>query len=174
MCRFFDDYVSQIAFVGDFLIVTNSYNAHPKIYDLSNPADPLLVWDAADPAYWSGFLYGQVYIQIPKWDQISEETVYGRLDLSNPLLPQTKPAVLADSRLVAVIDDETAVGYYHVLGSALAVLSGSMTTGFRTVALVSEDLSMNLNEFGGCARPFYVIGERLWILEERVSDSSRR
>jgi hypothetical protein len=172
MCRFFDAYVSQIAFIGDFLIVTNYYNAHPKIYDLSNPANPVLVWDAADPKYWSGFLYGQAYIQIPKWDQISEETVYGRLDLSNPLLPRTKPAVLADSRLVAVIDDETAVGYYHVLGGALAVLSGSMTTGFRTVALVSEDQSMNLNEFGGCARPFYVIGERLWILEERGSASA--
>ena len=173
MSRFFEAYVSKIDFIGDFLIVTNYYSAHPKIYDLSNPANPVLVWDAVDPTYWSGFLYGQVYIQIPR-HIISEKAVYGRLDLSNPLLPQTMPAALADSRLVAVIDDETAVGYYYAIGNALAVLNGGMTTGFRTVALVSEDPTTDLNEFGGCARPYYVIGERLWILEERVSASSTR
>lgn len=174
MSRFFDAYVSALTFIDDLLIVTNYYNSHPKIYDLSNPANPVLVWDAADPKYWSGFLYRQVYIQIPKWDLISEETVYGRLDLSNPLFPQTMPPALADSRLVAVIDDETAVGYYYVLGNALAVLYGSMTTGFRTVALVSENPITVYGEFGGCARPFFVISERLWILEERVSASSTR
>ena len=170
LSRFFDSYVSGLAFIGDFLVVTGYSSAHPKIYDISNPVSPVLVWDAADPAFWNGFLFGRAYIQIPHGD--SGELSHGRLDLSNPLLPQSGQAFQSDSLLEALINDHTAVGYYRVLGNALSVLNGSVSSGFHTVAIVSEDPRYDLNQFGGCAPPFYVIGERLWVLEERTSADS--
>jgi hypothetical protein len=68
-----------------------------------------------------------------------------------------------------MIDETTAIGYYHVLGNALSVLKGSPATGYWTAAIISEDPHCDLNEFGGCAPPYFVISERLWVLEDRIT-----
>lgn len=172
--RFFDSYVSAVAFVNGYLVVTNYIDAHPKVFDLSDPASPLLVWDSADAAYWSGFLYGSQYIQIPKWDLITETTAYGRLDMADPILPQSALAFQADARLLAFVDDTTAVGLYYVLGGAFSVLKGSLTERFQTVALVSEGGFINPLACDGCAPPYYIIGGQLWILEDRAPSGRRR
>lgn len=166
--RFFDSYVSAIAFVDGYLIVTNYYNSHPKVYGLSNPANPVLLYDDANPAYWSGFLFGHQYIQIPQWNQIAKNSVFGWLDLTNPAIPRSAGTVVADSRLVSIVDDTTAIGYYCAMGGALSVLKGSLASGFKTAAIISEDPQYHLNEFGGCAPPYFVISNRLWVLEERT------
>ncbi len=166
--RFGDFYVYSIAFVDGYLIVSGSHEVHPRIYALDDPANPMLIYQDADPAYWSGFRFGHQYLQIPEWDQITEDTVYGRLDLSNPAAPQPAGTLLADSRLLSIVDDDTAIGYYHVLGNALSVLKGGLAGGFQTVALISEDPHYDLNEFGGCAPPYYLVSNRLWILEDRI------
>ncbi|MGZ5555899.1 MAG: hypothetical protein ACXW3H_09245 [Candidatus Aminicenantales bacterium] len=170
--RFFDKYVTAIAFADGFLVVTGSHEVHPWIYSLEDPTNPVLVYDGVDPVYWSGFLFGHQYLQIPEWDQIAENTVYGRLDLTNPALPQPAGSVQADSRLLAVIDDSTAVGRYYTMGLSLSVLKGSLAGGFQTVALISEDPRYDFNDFEGCAPPYYVISDRLYILEDRIITGS--
>ncbi len=166
--RFGDYYVSSIAFVEGYLVVTGYRNANPRVYSLADPSNPVLVSGGADPGYWSGFLYGHQYIQIPEWDQITESSAFGWLDLADPLVPRRAGTVAADSRLIGIVDDATAIGYYYTMGNALSVLKGSLAAGFRTVALISEDPHYDLNEFGGCASPYYVISHRLWLLEDRI------
>lgn len=166
--RFGDHYVSSIAFVEGYLVVTGYRNANPRVYSLADPSNPVLVSGGADPGYWSGFLYGHQYLQIPEWDQITESSAFGWLDLADPLVPRRAGTVAADSRLIGIVDDATAIGYYHTMGNALSVLKGSLAAGFRTVALISEDPHYDLNEFGGCASPYYVISHRLWVLEDRI------
>jgi len=167
--RFGDFFVAAIDFIDGYLVATGYSRAHPRVYALDDPAHPLLVYENAGPEHWSGILHGRQYIQIPQWDQISGNTVYTRLDLTAPALPIEAGTFRADSRLVAMIDETTAVGYYHVLGNALAVLKGGPSTGYWTAAVISEDPHYDLNLFGGCAPPYFVISERLWVLEDRIT-----
>jgi hypothetical protein len=167
--RLGDFYVEAIDFVDGYLVVTGYSRAHPRVYALDDPAHPQLVYESAGPEHWSGFLHGRQYIQIPQRDLISGNTVYTRLDLTVPALPVEVGTFRADSRLVAMIDENTAVGYHYVLGNALSVLKGGPTTGYWTAAVISEDPHYDLNIFGGCAPPYFVISERLWILEDWVN-----
>jgi hypothetical protein len=167
--RFGDFYVASIDFLDGYLIATGYNKAHPRVYALDDPAYPLLVYENAEPEHWTGLLYGRQYIQIPNGDDISGNTVYRRLDLTAPALPVDAGTFRADSRLIAIIDDATAIGYYHVLGNALSVLKGGPATGYWTAAVISEDPHTGLNLFGGCAPPYFVISERLWVLEDRIT-----
>ncbi len=174
LARFGDFYVSSIAFVEGYLVVTNFYDSHPKVYDLSNPANPVLVYDGAGPEYWTGFLYGSQYIQVPRLESIGANTPHGRLDLADPASPQADGIVQADARLISIVDGATAVGRYYAMGTALAVLQGSLTTGYATTAIISEDPKYDINEFGGCYPPFFIITNHLWILEDRPAVNPSR
>lgn len=166
--RFGDYYVAAIDFLDGYLIATGYSKVHPRVYALDDPAHPLLVYEKTEPERWTGLLYGRQYIQVP-WDSISGNTVYRRLDLTTPALPVEAGTFRADSRLVAMIDETTAVGYHHALGNALSVLKGGPATGYWTAAVISEDPHSDLNLFGGCAPPYFVISDRLWVLEERIT-----
>jgi hypothetical protein len=166
--RFGNFYITSVAFLEGYLVVTGSHWAHPCIYDVSNPADPRLLYCDANPAYHGGVLYRHQYLQIPQRDHITENTVYGRVDLTNPVTPWISGVVKADSQLISVVDDSTAIGYYYAMFNTLSVLKGGLATGFRTAAIISEDPKCDLNEFGGCAPPYFVISNRLWILEDRA------
>lgn len=167
--RFGDFYVAAIDFIDEYLVATGYSKATPCVYALDDPAHPRLVYENAGPEHWSGFLHGRQYIQIPQRDLISGSTVYTRLDLTAPALPVEAGTFRADSRLVAMIDETTAVGFYHVLGNALSVLKGGPATGYWTAAVISEDPHYDLDLFGGCAPPYFVIGERLWVLEDWIT-----
>ena len=167
--RFGDFYVAAVDFVDGYLVASGYNKAHPRIYSLDDPSHPVLVYDDGGPEHWSGFLHGRQYVQIPPRDLISGNTVYTRLDLTAPALPVEAGTFRADSRLVAMVDETTAVGYYHILGNALSVLKGGPSSGYWTAAVISEDPHYDLNLFGGCAPPYFVISERLWILEDRIT-----
>jgi hypothetical protein len=167
--RFGDFYVASIDFVDGYLVASGYNKAHPRVYALEDPYHPALVYEDAEPAYWSGFVHGRLYIQVPRPDSVSDNTGHGRLGLTDPAHPLKFGTLRADSRLLAIVDEATAVGYYHVMGNALSVLKGGLAAGFRTAAIVSEDPHYDLNEFGGCAPPYFVIGERLWVLEDRIT-----
>lgn len=160
--RFGDSYVASIDFLDEYLVVTGYHDAVPNIYALHDPTRPVLVYKGAFPGYWSGILYGRRYIQIPRWNQITTNIIHRRLDLTNPALPRYQGMVWADSRLIAVIDEVTAIGIYHNMGLFCSVLKGNLAVGFRTEAIITR---YGINEFGGCAPPYFVIGHRLWILE---------
>jgi len=167
--RFGDFYVASIDFLDGYLIATAYSKAHPRVYALYDPFHPVLVYEDTEPEHWTGLLYGRQYVQVPPRDSVSGNTVHGRLDLTDPAHPREIGTLRADSRLIAIIDDATAIGYYHVLGNALSVLKGGPVTGYWTAAVISEDPHYDLNLFGGCAPPYFVISDRLWVLEDRIT-----
>jgi len=160
--------VRKMAFISDYLIVIDYYDNLPAVFDLQNPAEPYLVYNGVEPDFWSGFLYRNYLILIPLLELIEEITYYKLLDLSYPTNPLTTGYFSADSRLLEIINDTTAIGRYHSYSGAISVLSGDITRGFKTDAIITDDtfLQSFLHEFEGCTPPYFIIGKRLWKLED--------
>ena len=153
-----------MTFISNYLILLNYYGNLPIIFDLQNPADPQLVYNGVEPDFWSGFFFKNDLILEPLSGSATGTVTYKVVDLSDPSHPQSKGEFSADSHLGQVINDSTAVGTYYFHYSANSVLSGNMSTGFRTVAIVSE--GTGADAFGGSAPPYFIIGGRLWKLQE--------
>jgi hypothetical protein len=160
--------VVKMAFISDYLIVVNYYDNLPAVFNLQNPAEPYLVYNGVEPDFWSGFLFRNYLILIPLWELIGETTHYKLVDLSDPTNPLTTGYFSADSRLLEIINDTTAIGRYYSSSQAISVLSGGITWGFKTVAIITDDtfLQSFLHEFEGCAPPYFIIGKRVWKLED--------
>lgn len=69
---------------------------------------------------------------------------YKILDLSNPAVPVTSGLFSADSWITEIISDNSAYGNYYYHNQTFCVLSGSISTGFQTVATVSENFAGGL------------------------------
>lgn len=161
----FGNYLAvKMSFISDFLVIVNYYDNLPAILDLQDPTNPRLVYNGVEPEYWSGFLFNNYLILIPRWELIEETTNYKLIDLSNPTNPSNAGVFSADSRLYEITNDNTAIGAYYSYSGAISVLNGSLTNGFQTTAIISEGTIPD--EFGGCAPPYYIIGGRLWRLQD--------
>ena len=104
-----------------------------------------------------------VQIVFNKGDEYLEENpaLYKLIDLTDPSAP-TSRFFLAESELMAIINDTTAVGRTYRY-NVVSVLSGDFISGFKTVSIVTEYPI----EFGGYAPPYFIIAERLWKFEEQ-------
>jgi len=101
------------------------------------------------------------------WDWLT----YKALSLADPASPTELSTFQADSFIISIIDDHTAVGQYslgaiHYIGHVYTVLRGDMAGYFQTMATLSEG-GYYLGEFGANDPPFFVIGYELWKLEDR-------
>ncbi len=163
LARFGDYYVASLEFLGDYLVVANYYNSHPKVYNLSDPANPVLVYNGTEPDYWYGVLSGTQFVLNPR----ARNSDHKRIDLANPASPQIAGIFPADSELLSFLGTTMAVGRYNLVGSAVTVLQGNFYSGYTTIAVVSGESIRLSNDFGGCSPPYFVIGNRLWILEDR-------
>lgn len=163
LARFGDSYVVSLEFLGDYLVVGNNIDSHPTIYDLSNPTNPVLRYNDTEPDYWYGVLIGTQLVLNPR----ARNSDHKRIDLTNPASPQIAGVFPADSELICFPDATMAVGRYNLVGSAVTVLQGNFSIGYTTTAVVSGESIRLSNDFGGCAPPYFIIGNRLWILEDR-------
>lgn len=158
--------VVKMAFISDYLIVVNYYDNLPAVFDLQDPTNPYLVYNGVEPDFWSGFLFRNYLILIPRSELRGETTNYKLIDLSDPTNPSTAGFFSADSRLLKIINDTTAIGRYYSYSGAISVLSGGITWGFKTVAIITDDTFVQglRHEFEGCAPPYFIIGECLYKL----------
>lgn len=166
--RFGEYYVEKLAFIGNYLIVINYYDCLPAIYDLQDPANPYLVYKGVEPEYWFSSQFKNYLLLIPKQDFVNENTTYKLIDLSDPAHPSTSGFFVADSQILEIINDGTAVGRYYICSGAVSVLSGDINLGFKTCSIITDDTFVQpfLNRIEGCAPPYFIIGERLWKLED--------
>ena len=167
IANFGNCFALKMAFISDYLIVVNYPDNLPAVFNLQNPAEPYPVYNGVEPDFASGFLFRNYLILIPLRELIGETTHYKLVDLSDPTNPLTTGYFSADSRL-EIINDTTAIGRYYSYSGAISVLSGGITWGFKTVAIITDDtfLQSFLHEFEGCAPPYFIIGKRLWKLED--------
>jgi hypothetical protein len=165
--------VEDMAFIGNYLIVASMtfYNGLPGIYDLSDPTNPSLIYEGVESNYRYGFLYNNYVILVPESDPDStkEDTVYKLINLYDPARLLDTGFFSADSRLLKIINDTTALGRHNVWSGAISILSGDITQGFWTVAISTDNpfVQVPFHEFEGSYPPYFIIGEQLWKLEER-------
>lgn len=162
-------YIKKLAFIGNYLIVIAYSDCLLAIYDLQDPASPYLVYSGEEPEFRSGFLYKNYLILKPRSDSTEEETNYKLIDLYDPINPLTAGFFSADSQLLEIINETTAIGRYNVYTGAISVLSGNIIQGFKTVAIITDNpfIQIFLHESEGCAPPYFIIGECLYKLENR-------
>ena len=153
--------VVKMAIISNYLIVVNYYENLPAIIDLQDPTNPNLIYNGIEPEYWSGFLFRNYLILIPRtaWENITNIN-YKLINLSNPANPLTVGTFSADSRLYEITNDSIALGAYYSTGHS-SVLIGGITSRFQTIAIIS-----GIDGFGGCAPPYFIVNGNLWKLQE--------
>ncbi len=160
LSRFGNYYVGSIAFIGDYLVVSSaSSNNQPDIYDLSDPASPVLVYQNLTTDTFIGFVYGNQFIMSP----VSAATPHKRLDLTVPAAPIAAADFVSDSSLIRITGETSAIGKY---GSYVSFLQGNFADGFTTQALM-PDMEFTTNGLNYSYPPYYVIDDGLRILEAR-------
>jgi len=161
-----DYYVTKMAFLGTHLVVLGPQSL-PTVYDLSEPAQPKLVYTSPEPDYWQGTLFGHFLLLTPREANDGKTIKYKLIDLADPSHPSAPGFSEADSSLIEIIDGSTAIGRYYSLYQAVSVLQGNIAGGFRTIAIITDD-TVGYNEYHeseGNRSPYFIIGERLWKLE---------
>ena len=157
----------ELTFLSNYLILITFIDDLYNIYDFRDPANPLLVNSIYESEYWFNCLYKNALIFHPSYEYFGYEyleenpALYKIIDLTDPSTPTTR-FFLADSELIAIINDTTAVGRTYRY-NVVSVLSGDFVSGFKTVSIVAE----HPIKFGGYAPPYFVIAERLWKFEEQ-------
>jgi hypothetical protein len=168
IARFGNHLIEKMAFIGNYLVILNYYDCLPVIYDLKDLANPCLIYKGVEPEYWYGFLFRNYLVLIPNLDFINETTTYKLINLSDPAHPSTSGFFSADSKLFEIVDDRIAIGRYYLWTGATSVLIGDINQGFKTIAIITDHpwVQIFLHESEGCAPPYFIIGERLWKLED--------
>lgn len=159
-------FVRKMLRIGSAIVLLGNSDSLPTIFDISNPASPQLLYNGIEWEYQTGFFYKKHVILTPKngWGGNNIRLDYKILDLSNPAVPVTSGLFSADSWITEIISDNFACGKYYYHNQTFSVLSGSISTGFQTVATVSENLDGGL---GGSYPPYYLIGNKLLKLMDR-------
>jgi hypothetical protein len=160
-------YVTKMVFRGSYLIVLGGQSL-PTVYDLADPTHPRLVYKQSEPGYWLGTLFGHHLLLTPQEEEHDRTIKFKLIDLSDPAHPAPGGFAEADSTLIDIIDASTAIGRYSLFQGAVSVLRGDITGGFETIAIVTEGTSGQIpfHESEGNLFPYFIIGGRLWKLED--------
>jgi hypothetical protein len=156
--------MAKMTFISDYVITLRNYSNLLTVFDLADPADIRLAFNGYYDGYETPFLYGDTIIITGDGNATSGTRGYQAIDLSNPEDPANTYAFTATGRIEEMVNDSTAVGRYYYHGDALCVFRRVSLTQFETIGIVSE---LGYREHGGCKPPYFIIGERLWKLEER-------
>ncbi len=179
IAQFGNYYVEDLAFMGNFIVVVGRPTYYINgllpvvfgIYGMEDPLNPYLIYEGPEPEYSYGFLERNYLILLSSPDNIfeiqEEETVYKVIDLSNPSHPSTVGSFSTDSQLFKIINDSTAMGRFNIWTGAISILDGSLTQGFKTVAVITDNTfsQVPFHQFEGCAPPYFIIGKRIYKLE---------
>lgn len=140
-----------------------------SVFDVADPYDLDLVYQSQEPGYGVSCLPGdQLVLESGSYDPTGMIN-YKVIDISDVSDPLCKGYFKADSRLLSVVDEFTAVGLYckHTRVSSsriVSVMHGSTTDGFETVAI---GIRYDPADLGLHAPPYFVFGQELWRLEDR-------
>ncbi|UCG31324.1 MAG: hypothetical protein JSV53_05455 [candidate division WOR-3 bacterium] len=156
--------VDAMEFIGNYLVVVGGQASLPTVLDVSNPAQPVLVYSHYDASAYSGFIKDSMLIIVPErqWDEGSFwPYTYRWYDISYPANPSFGGSFTADSWLYDLVDGDYAVGLYGSYFVA-SILAGDHANGFSTIAIYPWHA---LGEYGGGNPPYFIIAERLWVIE---------
>ena len=160
-----DFLVRKMKFISDYLIIIGNYYNLPTIFNLRDPTDIRLAYNGDNPEYNFGFFHGDTLVLRSTHGNAWYGHGYLEIDLSDPANPSDLDGFTARGRIEDIADDSTAVGRYYYHDSALSVFRRNSQGDFETIAIVSEFYGHR--EHHGCNPPYFIIGDRLWKMEER-------
>jgi hypothetical protein len=156
-------HVDQIALVSHYVVTTGYRLDLPVIFDIADIKNPREVYHGVQTDFRNGSVFrNYVILSGADWPTESDSTCYGALDLTDPARPRDLGRFRTDSWFYNVVNESTVVGDYYLDGAS--VLKGSVTEGFRSVALVSRWPDLGNYECGGCAPPYFLLSNHLWKL----------
>jgi len=157
--------VDEMTIRGSYLIVVGGESSMPTVFDLTNPVQPILVYNGLEPGAETGLILDTILVVVPEYYfyTASVTVTYKLVRLTNPASPYFCGIFYADAWLYDIINNEYALGGYSGF-YATAVLTGDIADGFTTVALITEAGEF---DYGGSHPPYFLIHDQLWILEPR-------
>lgn len=168
----FQELASMSEFIADEMTIRDSYlilvggeASMPTVFDLTDPVQPILVYNGLEHGAETGLILDTILVVVPEYYSYTTNVsvTYKLVRLTNPANPYFCGVFHADAWLYDIINNEYALGD-HVGFYATAVLAGNITDGFTTVALITEQ---SYPSYGGSHPPCFLIGGQLWILEPR-------
>jgi len=159
--RIGDFSASRLYFLDHYLLRTVKYSDSYSIFDIEDPSDIRLVYNGQYGGFQGSFLYTDTLIITPSYPG----NVYITIDLSDPANPEEIGSFSVTGILEGIINDSTAVGRYYYYNDGLCVFERSRHGNFETVAIVSEFYGTWYHH--GNTPPYFLIGDKLWKLEER-------
>lgn len=163
--RIEDFIVNQIFFLSDYLVVLAFEHNFLSIFDVSNPSTVrlALVYYLYEPE--SSFLWGDT---LGITYRESGGSFRCRLfEFPDPVTPVMFANFTANGQITEIINDTLAVGRYCTYSydyGSLCIFNGSILSEFQAIAILSEE---GYPEHQGCRPPYFIIGGKLWKLEER-------
>jgi hypothetical protein len=169
-------YVKQMEFMSHYLVIL-SYDALEFPYaelmvaDLSDPADPEIVYTLEEQGALGGLIYGDTALIGPFSQYTSMRLSYTAIDLGDPGRPVYAGRKYSDSWLLNGAGESRAAGTYcprnamcYAWGDPASVLERTPEGNWETVATLSHAWYT-----GGSVHspPYFVLGARLWRLCER-------
>jgi hypothetical protein len=163
--RIGDFSVGYLTFISYYLIKLQGQINPLMIFDLSDPSDIRFVYSDHYDGYSRPFMYGDTLVLRSTHGNAWYGHGYLEIDLSDPANPLDLDGFTARGRIEDIVDDSTAVGRYYYHDSALSVFRRDPQGDFEPIAIASE--FYGYKEHQGCNPPYFVIGDRLWKMEER-------
>jgi hypothetical protein len=157
-------FVRQMVFSSNYLILVGGSESLPTVFDLQDPANPRLVYNGLEWESETGFLFGQNLILVPRYGHAVGTVDFRMLNLSDPSHPISAGEFSADSWLTEIVCDSLAVGSYYFRRSSVSVLTGDLSHGFQTAAIVYEAYA---DGFGGCDPPYFIMVSGLYKMEDQ-------
>lgn len=163
--RIGDFSVGHLSFISDYLIKLQGQGDPLTIFDLSDPSDIRLVYNVHYDGYDRPLMHSDSLILTGAGRAMSGIREYKMIDLSDPRYPLEEYDFSATGQIEDIIDDSTAIGRFYFDDTALCVFRRNPQGDFETIAIVSE--FYGYKEHQGCNPPYFIIGDRLWKMEEQ-------
>jgi|GEM_PF-1689956 len=130
-------YFTDLTTSGNYLIGFGNSDCLPCVFDISDPAKPILVYHGLEYEYQYGFIFENYVLLRSKYGSYGGNYEYKKVNISDPSKPVEEGFFSADGSIYTIIGDKAyGTNYYHD-GSA-AVFAGNIHTSFRTVAIITK------------------------------------
>jgi len=154
--------VTAMAFVGNNL-VTMGYTGLPDIFDVSDPTHPYLGYHGLEPEYKGGFIYGQ-YAVLTCYLSYSKGKMATQFKVIDVVIRDTMVVGTFNSDAYPMGVASSQYGYGWMGSHTFSVLSGSILSGFSTVATMAEPGNYATITSNGGSHPYYLFGNKLWLV----------
>lgn len=159
--------VRDIEIIGNYLYLLGGFS-WPKIYDISNPASPVLLNDFMEPECWGGFFHeDKLFLGPLSFDVVDDinPATYKVKDISTPSTPVDYSVFGAGGIICGILNDTLAYGHSNIVSDNGFIFKGTPDHGYSVVASLSSSMSQSMDNMytlkGFLSWPYLVLGSKV-------------